>query len=342
MARPSAPERLRRLLALVPWVVAHDGPALEEVCARFGLSQDELVAELDLVFLCGVHPFTPDSLIDVDVADGRVWIRYAEYLERPLRLTPDEGLALVAAGTAVLAVPGADPDGPLARGLAKLATVLGVDPAVDLDVTLGAAPAGVLESLQEAVAADRPVEIDYYTYGRDQRTRRVVDPHSVFAAEGQWYLEAWCHLAEAERRFRLDRIGSLTVLERPVDHRPADHRPVDHRPSGPSLDDRTTASSDGPGRRVFEPRADDPRVVLELDPRARWVAEQYPLERLEELEGGRCRVVLVASERAWLERLLLRLGPAASVVEGAEGVAAAAASRILTTYRVPPVAVASP
>ncbi|CAN5762744.1 WYL domain-containing protein [soil metagenome] len=332
MARPSAPDRLRRLLALVPWVVAHDGPTLEEVCARFGLSQDELVAELDLVFLCGVHPFTPDSLIDVDVADGRVWIRYAEYLERPLRLTPDEGLALVAAGTAVLAVPGADPDGPLARGLAKLAAMLGVDPAVDLDVTLGSAPAGVLESLQEAVAADCAVEIDYYTYGRDQRTRRMVDPHSVFAAEGQWYLEAWCHLAEADRRFRLDRIGSLTVLDRPVDRRQA----------RPPLHDRTTAASEGPGRRVFEPRADDPRVVLELDPRARWVAEQYPLERLEELDDGRCRVVLVASERAWLERLLLRLGLAASVVEGAEGVAAAAASRILTTYRVPPVAVASP
>ncbi len=314
MGRPGAPERLRRLLALVPWVVAQDGPTLAEVCARFGLTQDELVSELDLVFLCGVHPFTPDSLIDVSVADGRVWIRYADYLERPLRLTPDEGLALVAAGTAVLAVPGADPDGPLARGLAKLAAVLGVDPAVDLDVTLGAAPAGVLESLREAIGAGRAVEIDYYTYGRDQRTRRVVDPHTVFGAEGEWYLEAWCHLAEAERRFRLDRIGSLAVLDRPAD------RPVAEQPSSGA-------------RRVFQPRADDPRVVLDLEPRARWVAEQYPLERLEELGGGRCRVVLVASERAWLERLLLRLGPAASVVEGAEGVTGAAAARILAAYR---------
>ncbi|MDP8954060.1 MAG: WYL domain-containing protein [Actinomycetota bacterium] len=332
MARPSAPDRLRRLLALVPWVVAHDGPTLEEVCARFGLTQDELVSELDLVFLCGVHPFTPDSLIDVSVADGRVWIRYADYLERPLRLTPDEGLALVAAGAAVLAVPGADPHGPLARGLAKLADVLGVDPAVDLDVTLGTAPAGVLESLQEAVSAGRAVEIDYYTYGRDQRTRRVVEPHSVFGAEGHWYLEAWCHLAEAERRFRLDRIGSLTVLDRAA---------LDRGPAAPPADERpprgqATSTSHAGVRRVFEPRPDDPRVVLDLEPRARWVAEQYPLERLEERDGGRCRVVLVVSERAWLERLLLRLGPAASVVEGADGVAAAAASRILAAYRPAP------
>lgn len=184
MARRSADARLRRLLALVPWVVAGDGPTLDEVCARFGLSQDELVAELDLLFLCGVHPFTPDSLIDVLVADGRVWIRYADYLERPLRLTPEEGLALVAAGTALLAVPGSDAEGPLARGLAKLAGVLGVDPGEALDVDLGSAPEAVLEALRTAISARRQVEIDYYAYGRDERTRRVVDPHAVFAAEG--------------------------------------------------------------------------------------------------------------------------------------------------------------
>lgn len=315
MARPSASDRLRRLLALVPWVVAADGPTLDEVCSRFGLTQAELVADLDLVFLCGVYPFTPDSLIDVVVAEGRVWIRYADYLERPLRLTPEEGLALVAAGTAALAVPGSDPDGPLARGLAKLAAVLGIDPAVDLDVELGAAPEGVLESLREAVAAGRQVEIDYYTYGRDQRSRRVVDPHDVFAAEGQWYLRAWCHLAEADRRFRLDRIGSLAVLDRTF---------------------QPTAGEAGewPGRRaVFEPHPDDQRVVLELEPKARWVAERYPLEHFEELGGGRCRVELAVSERAWLERLLLRLGPAATSVEGADGVAANAAQRILARYR---------
>ncbi len=59
------------------------------------MTEDELLAELDLVFLCGVHPFTPDSLMDVVIEEGRVWIRYADYFDRPLRLTPAEGLALV-------------------------------------------------------------------------------------------------------------------------------------------------------------------------------------------------------------------------------------------------------
>ena len=91
MPRVSADDRLRRLLALVPWVAAHDGPTVDEVCTRFGCTEQELVEDLDLLFLCGLYPYTPDVLIETDIADGRVWIRYAEYFSRPLRLTPDEG-----------------------------------------------------------------------------------------------------------------------------------------------------------------------------------------------------------------------------------------------------------
>lgn len=309
MGRASADDRLRRLLALVPWVVAAEGPAIEEVCARFGLTESELIAELDLVWCCGVHPFTPDSLMEVTVEDGRVWIRYADWFDRPLRLTPEEGLALVAAGAALLAVPGADPEGPLARGLRKLADVLGIDPEGAVEVNLGAVSEGVLVQLRQAAADARQVEIDYYVYGRDERTRRVVEPHAIFAAEGEWYLTGWCHLAQAERRFRVDRIRSLELLDRTF--------------APPKV---------APAAEVFEPRDDDPRVVLELAPRARWVAEQYPMEAVDELGGGRLRVTLVVAETAWLERLLLRVGPDATVVSGAEGVAAQAAARVLSRY----------
>src|SRR3712207_5954129 len=147
MARIAADERLRRLLALVPWVAAHDGPTVEEVCQRFGCTEDELVADLDLLWMCGLPPYTPDQLIDVDVSDGRVWIRYAEYFARPLRLTPSEGLALLAAGTALLGDDGASDD-PLARALAKLAGVLGVEVDEALDVELGDASADVLATLR--------------------------------------------------------------------------------------------------------------------------------------------------------------------------------------------------
>ena len=312
MPRISADERLRRLLALVPWVVAHDGPTIAEVCQRFGLTEAELISELDLVWCCGVHPFTPDSLIEVSTEDGRVWINYADWFDRPLRLTPEEGLALVAAGAALLAVPGADPDGPLARGLRKIAGVLGLDPNGAIEVRLGTVSDAVLTSLRDAVAASKQVEIDYYVYGRDERTRRVVDPYTVFNAEGEWYVVGYCHLAEDERRFRVDRIRSLVTLDR-------------------SFDPPATL----PAPEVFEASASDEKVRLRLAPRARWVAEQYPTESVAERKDGSLDITLAISERAWLERLLLRLGNDAKVLKGAEGVLTTAAERVLARYGVP-------
>ena len=294
----------------MPWVAARDGPAVEEVCARFGCTEGELADDLQLLFLCGLHPYTPDTLIDVDIAEGRVWIRYAEYFSRPLRLTPAEGLALLAAGRAVLATPGADESGPLARGLRKLAAVLGVTADEAVEVALAPAPAEVMGALSEATASHRQVELDYYSFGRDQWSRRVVEPYAVFSAGGQWYVSAWCHMVDDERLFRLDRVRDARLL-----------------------DSTFAPPSKKPDFAVYRPRADDPRVTLELEPAGRWVLDQYPVEEVTELDDGRARVRLAVSEQAWLERLLLRLGPEARVVEGERDVAAMAACRLLRRYR---------
>jgi proteasome accessory factor C len=306
----SADERLQRLLALIPWVASRDGPRLEDVCARFGCTQAELVDDLELLFLCGLHPYTPDVLIEVDIVDGRVWIRYADYFSRPLRLTPAEGLALLAAGRTVLAASGGDDGGPLARGLNKLAAALGVDAGGTVEIELGPVAEELLQTLRTAASESRQVEIDYYSFGRDERARRVVDPYAVFSAGGQWYVTAYCHRVDDERLFRVDRIAGAALLESTFD-RPA---------KAPEL-------------AAYRPDPDDPRVTLELDPSARWVVEQYPVEKVEDVGGGRLRVTLVASQPAWLERLLLRLGPRAAVVGGGGEVAAGAARRLLARYR---------
>ena len=87
MARPSAVDRIARILAIVPWIAGRDGPTVAEVCERFAIDEASLLADLDLVFLCGLYPYTPENLIEVQVEDGRVWIEYTNFFERPLRLT---------------------------------------------------------------------------------------------------------------------------------------------------------------------------------------------------------------------------------------------------------------
>jgi len=104
--RPLAGPRLARVLAIVPYVLAHPGTTIAELAERFRVSPREIEQDLELLPMCGLPPYTADRLIDVWVDDeGAVDIRLAEYFERPLRLTPAEGVALVAAARALLAVP---------------------------------------------------------------------------------------------------------------------------------------------------------------------------------------------------------------------------------------------
>ena len=310
MSRPLVGPRLQRVLALVPWILAHPGVTIAELAARFEVSERELERDLELLPMCGLPPYTADRLIDVSVIDGEVEIRLAEYFERPLRLTPAEGLALLAAGRALLAVPGSDDDGPLATALAKLDEALGAPGSLAVDV--GASDQ--LQRLQDAEADDERVEIDYYSFARDEMTTRVIDPWRVFHAFGAWYVAAWCHRAQAERLFRVDRVRAV-------------------RATGERFDPASRVDDDARDL-VYRPRPEDPRVTLRLAPTAEWVIESHPHESATRAKDGAWQVVLAISEPAWLERLLVALGPDATVVAPADltELGADAAGRLRRRY----------
>jgi proteasome accessory factor C len=312
VSRPVAGSRLRRILALIPWILTHPGVTISDLAHRFDVPEAELEADLELLPMCGLPPYTADRLIDVWVGDdGAVSIRLAEYFERPLRLTPSEGVALLAAGRALLAVPGSDPDGPLATALDKLERALGARGALSIDVGGG----DNLDRLTQAAASGEQLEIDYYSFARDEMTTRVVDPMRVFHAIGAWYLAAYCHRVDAERLFRVDRVRAV-------------------RPTGEQAPPHASAGDDELVDLVYRPDPSDPRVKLRLRPEAAWVAESLPTEDAKPRSDGGWDVVLAVSGPAFLERLLLRLGPAATVVApaAARAARAEAARRVLARY----------
>lgn len=319
----TARDRMTRLLAVIPWVVEQDGAALDDVAERFDYPREQLVADLtEVVLFVGVHPFTPDSMIEVDITDDRVQIRYADWFSQPLRLTPEEGARLVIAGRSVLSLGEGDAGSehhdhaeasPLLRALTKLGMALGDSADDAVDVRLGDAPEATLETLRRSVASGTQVELDYYTYGRDELTTRVVDPARVFSDHGNWYLHGYCHRADAERVFRVDRVRDARALETPIVH------------------ELEVAAG------AFTPDGADPRVRLHLPADAGWVVEQYPTEAVETRADGSIDVVMVVTATPWLERLMLRLGPAATIDDASDALpddlVADAAARVLARYR---------
>lgn len=299
------------MLALVPWILTNPGTTIAELAERFEVSERELEADLQLLPMCGLPPYTADRLIDVWVADdGAVSIRLAEYFERPLRLSPAEGVALLAAGRALLAVPGSDPGGPLATALDKLEQALGARGSLAVDV----GDTGHLERLNEAVAGRERLEIDYYSSARDEMTTRTVDPGRVFHAFGAWYLAAYCHKAVGDRLFRVDRVQDV-------------------RPTGEHFDPVDGVVHEL-GDLVFRPSPDDLRVKLRLESSAAWVVDSLPVEETKRRSDGRFDVTLAVSGQAFLERLLLALGPQATIVAppSARQARADAARRVLARY----------
>jgi proteasome accessory factor C len=323
--QPGAKDQVARLLTLVPFLYARGKVRLEDASEALGVPAEQVLADLKVLLMCGLPGGYPDDLIDVDLdaleepeGDGMIQISNADYLARPLRLTPTEATAIIVALRALRGSAGEETRVVVDRALAKLEAAAAHGSAalqIDPGESVGGPDLVRLEATLRRAAEDRrQVRLRYYVPSRDEKSDRVLDPRGVVTAHGFTYLDAWDHGAEAPRLFRLDRIEDVEVLDSPIRTDP--EPPRDLRETG-----------------LFPRSAESTVVTVELDPPARWVVEYYPVEAVRTRRGRRLEVDLVIANERWLQRLLLRLSPHARVLRPAEQqdayVAAAAAALAL-------------
>lgn len=306
--------RLRRVLLMIPWLLEEGGSTVAEIAARFGTTEKEVVRDLNLVMCCGLPPYGGGDLITVVLDDdGAVEAWPGPFFTRPMRLTPREGFAVLAAGRALEAVPGTSQREALTSALDKLEAALGASGALAVD--LDAPP--YLAEVQRAAANGERLRITYYSAWRDDVTERVVEAVVVHSRDGRWYAETidvTDGASPRERRLRIDRIRSA-------------------EPTGETF--VVPVPAPAPPERLFSPGPDAVEVVLVLPASARWFAEWMEVEEVEDLPDGRVRVRLFIEGERVLERLLLRVGPEAIVESPPElaGVGRSAAERVLRRYQ---------
>jgi proteasome accessory factor C len=297
-------ERLQLLLALVPYVVSRKVVGLAETAAAFGVSERELVDDLNLLWCVELRAPDPYCPIDLSYEGGEIVVSQAESIARPLRLAVDEASALLVALRMLAEVPGLEDRSALSRLLAKLEDAAGEaasvssQVAVQVDMPSGDGPDGLAAQLGAALSAGRRVHLRYYVPGRDEATERDVDPMRLLVVEGRTYLEGWCRRAEGVRLFRLDRVLAMQVLDVPAAV-PPEAEPVD-------VDEG-----------LFRPSPQDVSVVLELRPAGHWVAEYYPCESVQR-HDDELRVTLRTPDTRWVRRLALRLGEDGRVIAPAD------------------------
>lgn len=299
--------RLERLLALVPYLLAHPGVAVEQVARDFGVSQASLLDDLQLLFVCGLPGHLPDDLIDVSVDGGVIHLSNADTIARPLRLRPDEALALLMGLKVLTSTPGGvagdSADSVVATVMGKLSQAAGLTPTTETAAqaltVVRDSQTPTLEKVQEAMRLQRQLCIEYHSPRRDSITMRHIDPLSVEVVEGRYYVQAWCHEAGELRVFRTDRMMEASLSQRP--------RQVPDNAHPQRLP-----------RTVFASSSEDVEVTLRIGPQAQWMIDYYDATVLEREGSTPVKISLRTPDTAWVVRLALRMGEQAVIVSPAQ------------------------
>ena len=276
----------------MPYLLARPGIPIAEAAADLDVTERQLREDLELLWVCGLPGYGPGDLIDMAFDGDTVTVMYDAGIDRPLRLTPDEALALVVALRMLAEMPGIDGRDAIERALAKIETRrrprrrAGRRTDARRPGPAGHHPARWSER-------GDALHITYYTATRDETTDRVIDPMRVLLVEGRAYLEAWCRRAEAVRLFRVDRIDGFIELDEPA-VLPRQAQQSDLR--------------DG----VFRASPDLPLVTLRIGRGARWITEYYPCEEVIYTDSECWLVRMRVSDLAWARRFVL--GPRRSRV----------------------------
>ncbi|WP_406360201.1 WYL domain-containing protein [Streptomyces sp. NBC_00715] len=318
-AKPTnAIDQTRRMLSLVTYLRERPGARVGDVARAFGITEDELISDLDVLPLCGTS-FRGGDLLDIDTDGDRIWWHNPDDVAEPLRIAADEATALLVAARAVSTLPGLREGDrqALLRATAKVEAASGeaAGASARLSVTFES-EGGVFADVDRAIAERRRLWIRYYSPSRDELSEREIDPIRLVTV-GHTYVEAWCRRSEARRTFRLDRVAEIRILDEPS--------------APPEIELRDLSEG------LVQPAAEDPEVVVEVGPAGRWVAEYYPHDSAVELPDGGLRITLRTPDPTSLRRLALRLGGDGRIVapQDLADSARGAAREALAAYDVP-------
>ncbi|MCG2797802.1 MAG: WYL domain-containing protein [Cellulomonas sp.] len=283
-----ASDRVLRLLGMVAYLDRTSGASVEQLAAQFGVGPDQVLADVETLWLTGTPGYQPYDLIDFDAFSlerGMVTLTEAQGMTRPLRLGAREAVALLAALRALAQDlgPALDDDrrAVLTSALAKVQAVTGTASGpLDVQLQVTGDPQ-VHTAVAQALATGRRLQLRYVN-AADRTSEREVDPIRLVADDAGSYLLGWCLAAGAERLFRLDRVLAAQVLDVPADVHQVD-----------------------PRAEVFDPDPSGELVTLHLRSRARWIAESSPVEAVRNLPDGSFEVDLRVVSHTWVVQLLL-------------------------------------
>jgi proteasome accessory factor C len=307
-----ARDKLAFLLSLVPYLMDRDRVTVTEAAEHFAVDAEQIRDAVNLIAVSGLpgdtSAYQHDDLFDIDwdafESDDEIVLTHRVAIDDSPRFSAREASALIMGLEYLSALPEYADRGAITSLKAKLSrgTSGAVAPVVVSGGSSRESLSPSLALIRESVDAGRQLEFDYLN-ARGMRERRRVDALQVESIDADWYLRGWCHLREAVRTFRIDRISDAIVTDAPIEHRASEVRLPE----------------------LFEASPDDLEVVIDVEASAMpLLADFIPDGARRTSRDGRVRTTLRVSHYHGLKRLVASMPGVVTVVAPEDARAAVA------------------
>ncbi|MCB0283914.1 MAG: YafY family transcriptional regulator [Calditrichaeota bacterium] len=215
--------RIDRLVAIVIFLQSKKIVRGKEIAGHFGISLRTVYRDINALCEAGI-PIGAEAGEGYSIVEG--------YHLPPVMFTPDEAKALLTGAKLAEHMTDASIINHARSAMMKINSVLPAETKENLDrlknsMALLNTPAidknfrdDVLLTIQDAIIAHHVLKMEYYVAGRDEWTKREVEPLGLIYYANHWHLYAWCRKRRDIRDFRTDRMRTIASTTEKFKQRP--------------------------------------------------------------------------------------------------------------------------
>lgn len=207
--------RLDRLSAILVHLQSKKIVTAQELAQRFDICIRTVYRDIRSLETAGI-PIGSEPGIGYFLVEG--------YHLPPVTFTCEEAGALLLAGKLTGAFTDTETQESFESALYKIKAVLNNEEKVfvsEIENKIGVYNTGIhtpiegsfIKEIQRALFEKNVIAIQYLTPSEKQTTSRKIEPVSLGFYENHWHLIAFCHMRNAYRDFRVDRIKELFIVD---------------------------------------------------------------------------------------------------------------------------------
>ena len=218
----TAAQRALRLLDLVPFILRNQGISIAKLADAFQVSQEDILKDLNLLFMCGLPGYTPLELIDISFDEEYVVVKDPQNLAEPRNLSEGEALILRIALAAMekLVPVGSERQAEVANLRERLNALFSSSvpkDAIFVDISRDLV---TMQLLEKAIKEGRALEIEYLNTTKDQKNNRIILPQSISNENGKTLVSAFCKTSNGMRTFQVSNILNARESSESIDLNP--------------------------------------------------------------------------------------------------------------------------